>query len=159
MAIESAIELAFDAEKVLSWLKAIEQRRKAIEKRESAFCNSIGIFVFQDVLDHFKNEQGSDGKWVGWSSSYSAKMKAAGKGGNNILQDTGRLRNSFTPGQWRKTSQGIEWYNPAKTNSGFPYAYAHDEGGPKLPKRDFMWLSDAAMNKISEATLAFLAGD
>lgn len=154
-----AIELAFDAAKVIDWLKEIEKRRKAIERRETAFGNAIGIFVFQDVLDHFKNEQGSEGKWAPWSSSYDARMKAIGKGGNNILQDTGRLRNSFTPGQWRKTSQGIEWYNPAKTKDGFPYAYAHDEGGPKLPKRDFMWLSDSAMNKISEATLAFLAGD
>lgn len=151
-----AIEIEFDAQLASNWLRGISKQWDAIAKRQDAYVKTISVFVFQDVMDHFKKERGSTGKWKAWSSIYEKHMASIGKAGNNILQDTGRLRNSFTPGMYRKTTAGLEWYNPAKTKGGFPYAAAHDEGGPKLPKRDFMWLSQSALDKISEATLEFL---
>lgn len=48
------------------------------------------------------------------------KMKELGKGGNKILQDSGRLRNSFKPQNYRSVSEGILWFNNAQTKSGFP---------------------------------------
>jgi len=156
MAQESAIELELDTSEIERFLSRLQTNKDQITKRDSAYISAVSVFVFQDVQDHFRKEQGSDGKWAAWSSIYSRHMQSIGKGGNQILQDSGRLRQSFTPGMYRATSEGIEWYNPAKTADGFPYAYAHDEGGPKLPRRDFMWLSESAMNKISEATLEFL---
>lgn len=154
-----SIELEFDSLLAEKWLRGLSKKWDDVAKRQDAYVKAIGVFVFQDVMDHFRQERGSADHWAPWSNSYQTKMELDGKGGNKILQDTGRLRNSFKAGMWRKTPAGIEWYNDAKTSSGFPYAYAHNEGGPKLPKRDFMWLSESAMDKISEATLAFITGD
>lgn len=156
---DNAINLEFDAKKAEEFLKRLKRNKDSVDKRDDAYVSTISLFVFQDIINHFEKEQGPSGKWKAWSKVYAEHMETIGKGGNKILQDSGRLRQSFTPGQWRKRPAGIEWYNPAKTKGGFPYAAAHDEGGPKLPQRRFMWLSDSAMNKISEATAAFLAGD
>lgn len=156
---DQAISLEFDTSKVQAFLRRLQENKKDVLKADDSFVSTISMFVFQDVISHFEKERGSEGKWKAWSKVYRAHMESIGKGGNKILQDTGRLRQSFTPGQWRSRPGGIEWYNPAKTKSGFPYAAAHDRGGPKLPKRDFMWLSDKAMDKIAKATAAFLAGD
>lgn len=155
----AAIDLEFDAAKVDRFLRNIKDNKEAISRKNDIFVAVISTFVFQDVINHFEKEQGSAGKWKAWSKVYAEHMESVGKGGNQILQDSGRLRQSFTPGQWRAHPSGIEWYNPAKTKDGFPYAFAHNEGGPKLPKRDFMWLSGGAMEKIAEATLAFLTGE
>ena len=67
-----------------------------------------------------------------------------------------RLRNSFKPQNWRTTKDSIVWFNDARTSKGFPYAFAHNEGGPKLPKRDFMWLDDDAINDIENQLVKFL---
>lgn len=156
---DQSIDLKLDAKKVEKFLKDLQKRSDQIHKRDNAFVDTISMFVFQDIIAHFEKEQGSRGKWKAWSKVYAEHMEKIGKGGNKILQDTGRLRQSFTPGQWRGRPAGIEWYNPAKTKSGFPYAAAHDQGGGKLPKRDFMWLGKGAMDKIAKATAAFMAGD
>lgn len=155
----ATIDLEFDSAEVERFLKDIDKKRDAISRRNDAFVSTISIFVFQDIMSHFEQEKGSAGPWKAWSKIYLEHMTSIGKSGNQILQDSGRLRQSFTPGQWRAHPSGIEWYNPAKTKDGFPYAAAHDEGGPKLPKRDFMWLSETALEKIASATLAFLSGD
>lgn len=153
-----AIELEFDSAEAKKFLESLQDRQDAISKQTDWFVTDvIGIFVFQDVMDHFKRETGSSGKWEKWSPAYAANARARGQ--KMILQNTGRLRQNFSAGQWRKRGGNIEWYNNAKTARGFPYAAAHNEGGPILPKRDFMWLGDGAMKKISDACAAFMAGD
>ena len=108
-------------------------------------------------MDHFKQEQGTGRvPWVKWSKSHRKAMERIGKGGNKILQDTGRLRGSFLPTQRRMSAEGILWFNPAKTKKGFPYAAAHQEGGEKLPARPFMWISDKTLDNIGAQTLKFL---
>jgi phage gpG-like protein len=179
-----SIDLQFSSAQAEKFLKAIKKNREAIKNRETIWVDSIGVYVLQDIMDHFKKEEGPSGGWPAWSTSYAGAVAghfAFRRFGNRtvrldphqmeeygikpprkpgkMLQATGRLRNSFTEGRWRKNSVGIEWYNPAKTRSGFPYAYAHNEGGDRLPQRRFMWLSDKALNKIAQVTAAFLAGD
>lgn len=116
----------------------------------------ISANVFKDIIDHFSEEEGEDGPWTDWSSSYVQQMFSKGKSGNRILQDTGRLRNSFKPSNYRAEEAGILFFNNAATKGGFPYAAAHDIGGPKLPQRKFMWLSDMAMESIAEQTLKWI---
>lgn len=135
--------------------KKIKQVQK-IKGGEQPFVKVLSAVVFADIMSHFKTESGPGGPWVAWSQIYSEHMHLIGKGGNNLLQDTGRLRGSFFPTNTRVSSQGILWFNPAKTKSGFPYAAAHQEGGPKLPARPFMWLSEEAKDNISKQTLRFL---
>ena len=118
----------------------------------------ITIVVYADVIDHFRQQRGEKGRWKGWSKGYQKRMASLGKGTNKILQDTGHLRMSFTPRNWRKESDAIVWYHPAQTKSGFSYAYAHNEGGQKLPKRDFMWLSPKAITNIETQVIRMLEG-
>lgn len=153
-----------------------------VNQRHRDYVSNLSAFVVQDVFDHFEKQEGSEGPWQQWSDSYKASInedtffrriggrtipfkydevenrpKPPRKPGM-ILQDTARLKNSFLPDEnFRVNAAGIIWYNNAKIKgSGFPYAFAHNEGGEKLPKRDFMWLSDKAMEKISNATLDYM---
>lgn len=146
----------FDNEEVRDFLESMQTRLKKVQGADKKYVGLLSAIVYSDVINHFQTQKGSEGPWKTWSKSYKDYMQKIGKGGNLILQDSGRLRNTFLPTSNRKTSAGILWFNNAKTAGGFPYAAAHDEGGPKLPKRDFMWLSDEAMEKVSVQTLQFM---
>lgn len=146
----------FDDKEVRDFLNQIDSKLKNIQGGKKEYTGLLSAIIYEDITRHFEEEKGSGGPWKQWSKSYREKMEADGKGGNKILQDNGRLRQNFKPSKVRRTSQGFLWFNDAQTNSGFPYAAAHDTGGKKLPKRDFMWASDTAMEKISVQTLSFL---
>jgi len=152
-------EFSFDSKAVEQFLDRVGKNLNNIKGAERRFVDTLSQVVFGDIIQHFEQEEGEDGPWLSWSDMYAEHMTKIGKGGNNILQDTGRLRQSFFPSNYRKGSGGIEWFNPAKTEDGFPYAYAHDEGGPRLPKRNFMWLSMDALDRISIITLEFLKAE
>jgi len=145
--------------KILKMKEKIESIKGG--KSEKKFFTSISAVVLADVFKHFASEEGSEGPWKEWSQSY--KKAIAGpkppRQPGMILQDSGRLRQSFIPSNYSISDKGIYWFNNAKTKSGFPYAYAHNEGGGKLPKRDFMWLSDSALETIAKATLDYVEPD
>ena len=154
MAIQT--EAVFNNTEVQEFLSNLSNRLKDVKDGEKKYIGLLSAIVFQDVLGHFKGELGSDGPWQAWSSSYQKQMQKIGKSGNNILQWTGKLRNNFKPTNVRTSNEGPVWFNDARTKSGFPYAYAHNTGGTQLPKRDFMWLSDQAEEKIGVQTLQFM---
>lgn len=140
-----------------AWQKIIgglQKKWKQIEARKE-FGNIISAIVFKDVIGHFEEEKGPGGSWKPWSKMYADHMRAIGKSGNKILQDSGRLRQSFLPANFKAQSDGILFYNKAKVN-GFPYAAAHDQGGKKLPQRKFMWLSDKGMNSVVKVVESWL---
>ena len=118
----------------------------------------ISSNVFKDVIDHFETEEGSVGNWAAWSDAYQNHMEKIGRSGNKILQFSGKLRQNFTPKKYRSVPGGILFYNNAKTKSGFPYAWAHNEGEGDLPTRDFMWLSEIAMRDVASQVSLWLAG-
>lgn len=153
-----SMEIAIHDKETQAFLRKAIQNVQQINDRNTRYVDLLSAIVFQDVMDHFKQEEGSEGAWTPWSDIYQKHMDRIGKGGNKILQDTGILRQSFRPGNYRAKYQGILWFNPAKTKSGFPYAAAHNIGGPKLPKRDFMWMSKDGLSKIAETSLRFLQG-
>jgi phage gpG-like protein len=146
----------FEDKEVQKFLRGMEKNLKEIKDGKKKYQGILSAIVYADVIRHFEKEEGSDGKWDPWSDIYKQRMQETGKGGNKILQDSGRMRNTFMPTKVRSTGSGLMWYNNAQTKSGFPYAYAHDEGGSKLPKRDFMWLSQDAMDNIAQQTLNFI---
>lgn len=150
------MEFAINDEDAQKFLKKKIEKVAKIKGTDPKYVKVLSAVVFQDIMDHFKNEAGSEGPWKAWSKVYADHMAKIGKGGNKILQDTGRMRGAFQPTDSKTSSQGILWFNPAKTKTGFPYAAAHQEGGSKLPQRDFMWLSDLAKENIAEQTLRFL---
>lgn len=149
-------EIEFENKEIKAFLKNLNTRLKDIKGGQKKYVGLISSIVYRDILSHFEQEEGSSGKWPEWSLFYAMKMKELGKGGNKILQDSGRLRNSFKPQNYRSVSEGILWFNNAQTKSGFPYALAHNDGGDQLPMRDFMWASDKAQDSIAEKTLQFM---
>ena len=170
----------FDDKQVQEFLAEMAKKLRYVKDGSKEYAGLLSATVFQDIMEHFSREEGSTGPWQNWSKSYmdaiaglyyyrrigGKTVKISTEGMKNPpkpprkpgkkLQATGRLRNSFKPRNYRSTSAGILWYNNAVTKDGFPYAFAHNEGGDKLPKRDFMWLSDPAMEKISLETLFFM---
>jgi len=145
-------------------LKSLNTVKKSKEKKTLSAI--ISIPVFKDIIRHFEKEAGPKGKWKSWSTSYSDHMKKIGKGGNKILQDSGRLRQSFLKTKSNKNvsgsrsvKKGILYFNNAKTAGGFAYAAAHNKGGKRLPQRKFMWLSTKALRNISKVTLAWINED
>lgn len=170
----------FEDKEVKKFIKDMDKRLKEIEGGKKKFQGILSVIVYRDVIEHFQDEKGSEGDWAEWSPSYQAAIdgavffrKIAGRTvpfdpektkkppkpprkPGKILQDKGRLRNSFKPTNVRKHSAGLLWFNNAQTKGGFPYAAAHDEGGAQLPKRDFMWLSQKAVDDMAKQTLLFL---
>lgn len=177
-------ELDFKSEKAQRFFSDLLKKSKDINETKREYVKLVSAIVIRDIDDHFQKEKGDENKpWKDWSKSYLAAIRGdihfrkianrtialkgedprgrprRGDTSGKILQDTGRLKNTFKSTNWRKKSGGIEWYNNARTKTGFPYAYAHNEGGSKLPQRRFMWLSKRALNNISEATLHFMVGE
>lgn len=151
------IGATIQARKLRNWLLGKEKKVKEVKTHDRKFIGTVSAIVFKDVMDHFEKEAGPNGRWDSWSNSYQKKMDRRGFGGNLILQFNGRLRNSFQPTNFRKAPDGIVWFNPAKTKSGFPYAFHHDEGrSSRNGPRQFMWLSDKAMDHIGKATLGHI---
>lgn len=148
-------EAVLDDKEVTDFLKGLDTRLKEVKDGKKKFVGLLSAIVFGDVISHFEQEKGSDGKWKSWSSSYKKHMNQIGRSGNKVLQFSGRLRQNFKPTDYKSSRDGINWFNDAVTN-GYPYAWGHNEGDGKLPKREFMWLSDKAMDSITEKTLQFL---
>jgi phage gpG-like protein len=156
----SNVDIEFDSEAVLKFTETMSLGLAALKDRDMKFASMVSPIIFRDIIKHFEQEAGPTGRWVEWSKSYqNAIAKGWARKPGKILQDTGRMRNAFQISSFRRGANGYEWFNPAKTASGFPYAAAHDEGGPKLPQRQFMWLSSTALDQVMQITFAFLMGN
>lgn len=156
-----AAEINFDSASWDASLKKIRNKWKDIESRKT-FGGIIAVSVYQDIIKHFDMEEGPKGAWQAWSHAYEKHLKTIGRSGNKILQFSGRLRQSISPTAHRATSEGILFYDNAKTKSGFPYAQAHDEGGStkgRPPQRKFMWLSSRGMSNVVKSVESWLSSD
>lgn len=145
-------EIAIHDAEAQKALQKLIDKVKEVKDGGRAIGMALSAVVFRDIMEHFEREEGPDGAWKPWSDIYADHMRKVGKSGNKLLQDTGTLRQAFQPTSYRSVSEGIMWYNPARTKSGFPYAYHHNETRP------FMWTSDDASEKIAEVTLNFVLG-
>ena len=156
-------EFTFDSEEWKKFLTKLQKKWGDVVVGTSSvrrqFSGLISIFVYQDVMDHFKKEQGPKGAWDDWSDTYKKHLMKIGRPNNNKLQFDGRMRNAFIPSSLRNTNEGVLFYNNAKTAKGFAYAAHHDAGRSsyKGNPRPFMWLSDSGMNKIVSKSLEWLA--
>ena len=140
------------------------------------FLSSVfSVFGFKDIVDHFKDESGSNGPWPkrspttnkmyddissGRRSPPRGSSKASFNSSNKILQLTGALRQSLE----RKSGNNAirtKGKNTIEIFSSVQYSGKHDVGDPKknLPERNFMWLSRSAMDKMLDSFLALVTGD
>lgn len=153
--MSEATEAVFDSKEVEEFVQQLVKRLKKVKDGEKQYVGLLSAIVYRDIMEHFKQEVGPTGPWAEWSPSYRKALDRMGRSGNKKLQFTGKLRQTFTPQSFRTDkTKGVHWYNPAKTNSGFPYAYHHNEGA--LKPRPFMWLSDKALEDIHVQTLQFM---
>jgi len=148
----------FQSKKAEKFFDELADNSKDVGNRKKNYMKALSIPVFNDVMDHFAKEMGTKSPWGNWTRMYAKHMEKRGRGGNKILQDNGRLRQSFLMKNHRKISNGILWFNPAKTSKGFPYAAHHDAGKSTSngKPRPFMWLSNKAMDGIGKITLGFM---
>lgn len=151
-------DVVFNDKRVKDLLKDLTKKLDNIQEKKKDVIAIFSAVVFKDVMKHFAEQKGPNGGWAQWSPKYAKYMASIGKSSNNILQDTGRLRQSFGPTNYRVTKEGITWYNNAKTKSGFPYAAAHNNDEPRrtLPRREFMWLSSEGMQDIRNQIVKYL---
>lgn len=146
-----AQEIEFDDEELRKFIESVISKTKNLEKQKE-IVGAISAIVFRDVMQHFADEQGPNGKWKAWSKIYADHMKQIGRGGNKLLQWSGRLRQTFQPTKYKIQPHAVTWFNNAKTKAGFPYAFAHDTG-EGVPERSFMWLSNQSMETITKIVL------
>lgn len=143
--------LEWNQRAVKDFFKKINDNVDDIQKKEKTFWGALAALAFRNVIKHFQDESGPEGRWKAWSRIYAERMQRVGKGGNKILQDTGQMRQMLRTADDRsRISQGILVYNPALTKNGFPYAWAHDTGQGRLPQREFMWMDSTTLNKMSK---------
>ena len=149
------IHAIFEASQIEVFLKRLEKKSGDIKRGSKELAGIISANVFRAIISNFESQQGPDGPWQAWSNAYREHMQKSGKGGNRILQDSGRLRGSLMPatGKVRASAEGIMFYSTSK------YGKRHDEGTAGMPKRKFMWISDKNMNAIRDQALAWLADE
>jgi phage gpG-like protein len=103
----------------------------------------VSILMMKDVQEHFKKEEGSEGKWAKLAPSTVAwKYKNKYAPPVKTLVNTGQLLRRNIPEHGR---------DYAKVFNDMSYAVYHEQpngGGGKIPKRDFMWISNKARDLI-----------
>lgn len=129
-------EVSFDTREWDSLFRSIDGTARDPKPVLKLAFNTRG---FRDVISHFQQERSPDGVWK--------KSKRAELQGGQTLQDTGRLRGGFLPGNIQDHGKnGIVFFNRV------PYAVYHDEGWGQL-KREFMWLSGEAQEDMTNIIL------
>src|SRR3990167_3296057 len=107
-----SVEVKFEDKEIRRVVNGLIKNLGVISNRGKEYVTILSSVVIQDIIDHFEREEGDDGRWVPWSSTYRKYMIAIGKGGNLILSDTGKLRSGWQPARYRAAKDGILWYNP-----------------------------------------------
>lgn len=119
-------------------------------------------YGFQDIIDHFRQEQGSEGSWAKRKPSTQRSYARMGKydrrysPSNRLLQLTGKLRGSLLPTKGGIKRQGR--YGALMFSSS-PVGIFHQKGTRKMVKRDFMWLNDPAQQRMVDLILSRVVGE
>lgn len=151
------VQAIFEGDEIGPFLDKLQDRFGDLNKGSKALGGIISSKVFGNIIKHFESETGPQGKWKEWSRAYADHMNKIGKGGNMILQDTGRLRQSITPAQGMQKiiAGGIMFYSPVV------YSGIHDQGSKErnMPQRQFMWLDDDALETIGDLALKWVVDE
>lgn len=134
--------------------KAIETLRLIMKRADdpSRLVARLSVIGFQDVMDHFRKEEGAKRSgdtpysWARLSPiTIAMRRQGRGPGGHKILQDTGRLRGSIIPG-----TRGSK---RAFVSTNLFYAATHQYGRGNIPARPFMWISRSGLDKMHKVAL------
>jgi phage gpG-like protein len=101
----------------------------------------ISLAMQRDVLKHFADESGEDGRWTDLTpATWAWKLK---HGKTMMLQNTGHLRSSNI------TVSG-KTFASVVNNSGYGRSQNDGNSSRNLPARPFMWLSDDTIEHIKD---------
>lgn len=142
--------VVIDDKEVREMLSNLIKNVGKISEKAKEYVGLLSSVVFRDLIRHFENQEGPDGKWKPWSPRYANYMAKIGKSGNLILTDTGRLRQGWQPTRYRIVNEGVIWFNPVS------YGKKHNEGIAPFPKRQFAWISKDASDEMERQTLKFV---
>ena len=119
---------------------------------------TIKLIMFQDVMEHFDQQEGPDGPWqplkiVGLEGGklVSFRLKHGKAGHAMILQDTGHLKASIAMASGDKG---------AEVGTNLIYARTHQYGDDSrhIPQRTFLFLSEGAQQRIMDAFITDMRG-
>lgn len=137
----------------INGLSACLKYLEKLDKQKIASFKKAGIVAVRDIQLHFRNSEGQNGTW-----------KSVFRGGKP-LQKTGALQQSI--------SEAVRGDDTIEVGTNTRYARIHNFGGiikpvnkkylafqvngnwyrkkqVEIPKREFLWLSEDADNKIAE---------
>lgn len=139
-------------------------------KRAQAFLKvAAQAFAFQDIDQHFRDEEGPDGPWAPRAEATQRRYAMIQSGQwrppkgmrsgsfsptNKVLQLTGFMRQATLPGNIEKVgSDAVRIFNNAI------YSRRHNEGTDGMPKREFMWVSEAVQDKMLDTVMQLVLED
>lgn len=131
---------------ISEWEDFLGKLSRNVKKAQSVLFVAAQAYAFQDIIQHFSDESGPNGKWPDWSPATQKAYAAKGWSGNKILQATGRLRQSLLPGRGGIRKEGSD---AVRLFTNIVYGARHNYGGGGIPQREFMWISDAAQEKMA----------
>jgi phage gpG-like protein len=136
------------------WDALLQRLANNVKRSQKILRVAAQAFAFQDIIDHFKNEESPDGRWKAWAEPTRRIYEKLGWLGNKILQAKGYLRQSLMPGRGKIANHGTDGL---RLFTNMEYSGIHNYGGPfrafgkypaTMPKREFMWLSEGAKQKM-----------
>lgn len=149
------VTFKFELNEWEKWLASVTNNLKKKLPILKEIARTIG---FQDIIQHFSDEQGPEGKWTPRSSltqlAYErlGKRNARYKTSNKILQLTGKLRQSLLLKTGKVSVRGSD---SILLFTNVVYAGSHNYGDPKknTPQREFMYLGDKGHEEMANAFL------
>lgn len=147
---EISFEAIFESKQMEEYLSKLQKKIKETKGGSSALQKRMSPIVFSDIIKHFENKEGPDGAWEPWGEARQKQYDREGKG--ELLRYNGTLMNSLQPGSGKTQANAefMRWYTPVE------YSNVHNEGTDKVPKREFMWISDDALELTAKATLDWI---
>lgn len=145
MALKLTIAVEGKTELLSAFLKA---QHGMVDLRKLGGWDSVEGAFRKIMKQQFSTEgaAGASGSWQKLSPAYS-KWKDKTYGPLPILQATKKLFNSLTSNAEGsiviKEPQDFAIGTNVQSDKGFPYPDAHQEGGPVLPKREIISLTQA----------------
>ena len=140
------------------WQKYLDIIKRNLNKATDMLLGIASNYVFKDIVEHFRDESSEDGKWPTRNAATDRAYDLANKrhawfdSSNKLLHMTDRLRGSLlspnSEGGIKKEGQG-----KISVFTTVPYAARHNYGYKNTPQREFMWLSNKAMDFIAKGMI------
>lgn len=130
----------------LNGIEAAMRRLTTFEKK--AAFREVGMHARQDQTLHDVKHEGPDGPWPALHPSTVARYAKAAKA------KRGRARARKLLGRLPKALQTIITGSSLKVRSRVKWAFVHQAGGragrgARIPRRQFLWISDRLMQRSS----------